>query len=350
MGVTANSIKNRDFKHTYLLYGEEAYLRRFYKNSLKASLVNEGDNLNFSYFEGKGTDPEEVTSLLTTMPFLAEHRVVIVENSGWLAASGKGSSDGEDPNTEGETMDSGRFATLTETLKNLGDDVVFILVEEKIDKRSKLYKTLTSTGIVEEFTKQTEDSLVRWLINNARACNKEMSPGVANYLIEEAGTDMMLLEGEISKLAAYCLDRDKITVKDIDTVCTHQINNKIFDMVTAISFGRQKEALKLYDDLLTLRESPFHILALLTNQYSRMLAVKDGLSRGESAVTLAGKLDMRDWMVKKLAEPARRLSMEDIEAGLEGCASTDAAIKSGEVTDRLGVELLLVELSGKYIL
>ena len=87
MGVVATSLSTKEYKNAYLLYGAEAYLRNYYKNALRVALVSEGDNLNYSYFEGTGTNPNEVAGLLSTMPFLAEHRVIIVENSGWMSKS-----------------------------------------------------------------------------------------------------------------------------------------------------------------------------------------------------------------------------------------------------------------------
>jgi DNA polymerase-3 subunit delta len=338
MGVTANSLKNKDYKRAYLLYGTESYLRRYYKNALKEALVNEGDNLNYSYFEGRGINPQEVVSMLQTMPFLAEHRVVLIENSGWFA---KGSDD--DSDSSGENL--GGLEGFAEAVKNLSEDVVLIISEEKADKRSKLFKAINSVGICEEFPEQTEDSLVRWLINAAAASGKKMDNRTAFFIVDEVGTDMMLLENELSKLTAYCLLRDAITVADVEEVCTHRINNKIFDMIEAISMHRQKEALRLYDDLLSLRESPFHILALLVRQYTQMLSVKEGIDKNEPAKIIGDRLGMKDWVVKKLAEPARRMTREAIEACLEGCAATDEAIKNGNISDRMGVELLIIDFS-----
>lgn len=338
MGVVASSLSSKEYKNAYLLYGSEGYLRNYYKKALKVALVNEGDNLNYSYFEGTGTNPSEVAGLLSTMPFMAEHRVIIVENSGWMAKSS-----GE----EGEEKSSGdgKLSLVIEGIKNIPEDVIIIFVEEKADKRSKLYKAITSKGVAEEFGEQQDETLARWLINQAKAAGKSMDPATAMYLVSECGKDMFLLEKEIEKLMAWCLDRPGITREDVDTVCTHQVNNKIFDMVTAIAMHRQKEALAMYYDLLVLRESPFHILTLLVRQYTRMLAVKDAMLKKIPLASLAGRLEMQDWLVKKIGDQTRNISLKEIRRNLEACAKADEDIKSGNLTDSMSLELLIVGCS-----
>ena len=338
MGVVQNDIAGKDFKKAYLLYGEEAYLRKYYKNALKNALVNEGDNLNYSYFEGTGVNPDEVKDLLLTMPFMAEHRVVICENTGWFQKAG-GDSAEEDSGKEAST---GKYGELIDAIKNLPDETVVIFSEEKADKRSKLYKAVLGSGVCEEYAKQTDDMLARWLTNLAKASERTIRPDVAYYLISECGSDMLLLENEMEKLIAFTMGRDFITAEDIDTVCTHQVNGKIFDMITAIAAHKQKEALRLYYDLLTLRESPFHILTLLVRQYSQMLSVKDGMNRNVPPAMIAKKIGSQDWIVKKISDQVRRMNINDIKKNLEACTKADENIKNGNITDMMSVELLII--------
>ena len=81
-------IKNKDFSQIYLLHGEEAYLRKQYRDKLKESLIDEGDTMNNHYYEGKDTKIEEIIDLAETLPFFADKRVIVVENSGWFQKGG----------------------------------------------------------------------------------------------------------------------------------------------------------------------------------------------------------------------------------------------------------------------
>ena len=65
-------IKRGQFAQVYLLYGEEAYLKKQYKDKLKHAMVPEGDTMNFSAFEGKSINPKEIIDLAETLPFFAD--------------------------------------------------------------------------------------------------------------------------------------------------------------------------------------------------------------------------------------------------------------------------------------
>ena len=45
-----NDIKSGQLKQVYLLYGEETYLIRQYRDKLKKVMVSDEDNMNFSAF------------------------------------------------------------------------------------------------------------------------------------------------------------------------------------------------------------------------------------------------------------------------------------------------------------
>ena len=306
-------------------------MRIYNKKALKDALVSPDDSLNYSYFEGTSTQVGEVVDLVNTMPFMSDHRLVLCENTGWLAGESGLSED--------------KFKMLTDSLTNIGEDVVFAMCEEKVDKRSKLFKFLTKNGSSEEFAKESEETLKRWVAGYLGNSGKKITAAAAEYLITEVGNDMTLLSLEMEKLIAWCLERNEVTINDIDTVCTHQVNGKIFDMITAISEHRQKEALALYYDLLTLRESPFHIQSLLVRQYNNLLAVRDGLDKNYSYVMIADKTGIKDWLVKKMSYIAKKMPLLKIEEAIEACAKAEEDIKTGNMVDVLAIELLIISLS-----
>ena len=77
-------IKTGNFKPVYLLYGEEAYLKKQYRDRITKAIFPDGDTVNYAYYEGKGINPGELIDLAETMPFFAKRRLIVVENSGFL--------------------------------------------------------------------------------------------------------------------------------------------------------------------------------------------------------------------------------------------------------------------------
>ena len=112
MKSVVEDIKKGSFKPVYLFYGEEAYLKHQYKNKLKNALLPEDDTMNFSRFEGKGTEIPKVIDLAETMPFFADRRVILLENTGFF----KNKAD-----------------ALADYMGSLPDYLVLIFVEEEVD-------------------------------------------------------------------------------------------------------------------------------------------------------------------------------------------------------------------------
>ena len=111
-------IKSGQLKQAYLLYGEEAYLRLQYRDRLKNALADPADTMNFHRFEGKSIAPAELIDLAETMPFFAQRRVILVENSGFFQKSAE---------------------QLADYLKNPAPTAFFIFVETQVDKRSRMF-------------------------------------------------------------------------------------------------------------------------------------------------------------------------------------------------------------------
>lgn len=317
-------LKNQSYKQMYLLYGEEDYLRKQYRDKLKESLVAPDDTMNYHYYEGKDINVGEIIDLAETMPFFADKRVLILENSGLCKSGGD---------------------ALADYLKQPAESVVIILVETQTDKRSRLFKVIKEQGRACEFVAQNEQTLKRWIASLAKQDNKRISETTAEYFLEKTGTDMANIRTEWEKLVCYALDREIIEHADIDAVCTQRVSNRIFDMVAAIAEKRQKEALDMYHDLLTLKEPPMGILALIARQFNLMLQVKELQQKGMGGRQIADKVGLAPFIVQKYERQASRFKMHELKEALSACVEADEAVKSGRLNDVLSIELLIIERS-----
>ena len=52
-------IRQQNFRQVYLLYGQERYLRRQYRDKLRAALVPADDTMNCSVYSGKDINASE---------------------------------------------------------------------------------------------------------------------------------------------------------------------------------------------------------------------------------------------------------------------------------------------------
>lgn len=317
-------IKTGQLKQVYLLYGEEAYLRNQYRDKLKAALLGDGDSMNYHYFEGKDVSVGEVIDLAETMPFLAQRRVIVLENSGLFARGGE---------------------QLAEYLASPAETAFFVFVEPTADKRSRLYKAVTAKGRAVEFKTQDETVLKRWILGFLKKENKNITERELNLFLEKTGTNMENIRGELEKLLCYCMDRDVISAQDIEAVCTKQVSNQIFDMINALALKQQKKAMDLYYDLLTLKEPPMRILYLITRQFNMLLQVKELKNKGYDANTIGEKVGLAGFIAKKYVAQAAKFKEADLRTALKDCVETEEAVKTGRMNDVMSVELLIVKYS-----
>ena len=82
-------IKTGQLKQIYLLYGEEAYLVRQYRDRLMEAMLSGGDKMNVNRYEGKGVSVPEIIDMSETLPFFADRRVIILENTELLKSGGE---------------------------------------------------------------------------------------------------------------------------------------------------------------------------------------------------------------------------------------------------------------------
>lgn len=324
MKTIDNDIKMGQLKNVYLLYGMEDYLKRQYRDKLKHALVEPDDTMNFSAYEGKDINPKELIDLSETLPFFKEKRMILVENSGFF----KNSCD-----------------DLAEYMSQVPESTCFVFVEEEVDKRSKLFKAASRAGSTVEFETPKEDMLIRWILGRIQREGKKITQSVMQLFLSKTGSDMENIDKELEKLICYTLDKTEISAADVEAICTGQTENKIFEMIDAISAKNQKKALDLYYDLLALKEAPMRILFLIARQFQNLLLIKSMSAKGYPAVSIAKTAGMPSFAVQKNLRQAGAFKINQLKEAIEDCGQAEEDVKTGRMADQLAVELLIVKYS-----
>ena len=226
-------IKTGKFKQVYLLYGPEVYLKKQYRDKLKNAIIGD-DTMNYNYYAGKGQDVNALIAMAETMPFFSEHRLLIIENSGFFASSND---------------------ALAEYIPSIPETTYIVFVEDEVDKRNKVFKAVSSAGYAANLSSPDEKTLKAVDCRPHKKEGKNITERAVMHFLEIVDNDMENIHQELEKLLCYTAERDVITEEDITQICSVHTENKIFDMINAVAMKNQREALRLYDDLLTLKES-----------------------------------------------------------------------------------------------
>jgi DNA polymerase-3 subunit delta len=319
-------IKTGNFRHCYLLYGSEAYLRNQLRDELKKALTGGADSMNVQSYTGKDINPAEVIDFAETMPFFADRRVIVMEDSGFFQNG---------------------CAELADYIKSPADTAYFLFVETAVDKRTTFFKAVNKTGLSIECDTPDENTLLRWIAGRLKAGNFRITAAAARHFLDRVGTDMSNIVNELDKLTSYAMGRDQITEEDIDAVCANWITSQIFVMTDAIVEKNQKKVMDLYYDLLALKEPPQKIQALIFRQFNLMLQVKELAESGRSSRDIGPEVGLSPYIAGKYMTWARGFSMDQLKSYLELCVSNDEAAKTGKLDDVISLEMILIMCSSK---
>lgn len=326
MNGLIKQIKSGEFSRVYLLYGEESFLKLRWRDRLTKALIPSDDTMNLSVYQGKSTDWQTVIDQAETLPFFADRRVIRLDNTGLFSKAA---------------------GPLADYLQNIPEYAYFIFTEDEVDKRSRMYKTVSKAGYCAEFKEQSRGDLEKWvlqLLGNAgvRIRREDMSK-----LLDKTGSDMFHISTEVDKLIGYCGERGFVTSEDIDTVISGRAEERIFEMISAMTAGRTSDAMSFYADLLALNEPPIRILSLISNEYLRLRAVKELDGKGRGAEEISRGTGVPVFAVRKMLPLARSYSADALNEAVSMCADMDGSIKTGRIADKAAVDILMARLTTK---
>ena len=328
-----NDFKINQFKPVYLLYGEENYLIRHYAKQFTEQLL-EDSMMNCDTFEGNEFGIDSVIDAANTLPFLSERRLVYVKDSQLLVAGRKNDSE-----------------TLAKYLPSLPESTIMIFVESarpgaaSIDKRNRLYKQIAAQGRVVECKIPGEAELIRWLSNIFKKKGKEISPQTARLILETVPKGMDMIYAEADKLGDFVGERKEILPEDIKAVCTKSLESRIFDLVRHLCMGQTEKALVQYHNMLSAKEQPLMILAMIARQFRMILQCKACEEKRLAQSEIAAALNLRDFIVSECLKQGKNFTSGRLLSALSDCQNTDVRIKTGLMEAELGVELLIVRYS-----
>lgn len=317
-------IKTGSFRPVYLLFGEEDYLKNQYKNRLRKAILSEEDTMNFSSFQGRTTDVRKLIDQAETLPFFAEHRMILIEDSGFFK------------NASPE---------LAEYIPQIPAETILVFVEKDVDKRGKLYKAVQKRGRAVELGRQDEKTLQSWVLGMLKKEKRAITRDALALFLEKAGNDMENIANELEKLLTYTYGKEAVEYSDVEDICTVTTESRVFEMIRAVAEKKQKEALDLYYDLLSLKEPPMRILFLIARQFNQMMQIKDLRERGYGASEIASKAGIAPFIVKKSLAQASHFEMDELCRAVKDCVEAEEAVKTGRLGDSLAVELVIVKHS-----
>ena len=315
-------IKKKTYTHVYVLTGDEAYLRDQFKNNLKNALMPGNPSMNFTVYSGKKTDPKSIVQMADTLPFLADHRLILIEDSGFF----KSAND-----------------QMVELIESVPDETYLIFDEDAVDKRGRMYKAAVRSGYVAEFTTPDDGMLRKWLVQTATKAGHSMKDATAYGMLQWCGHDMFRLHHEMEKLISYCDPGAEITDEAIRAVCSRELKDTIFQLTAAIAQRQRETAFKAYQDLVGLETKPGQILYMLRREFKLVWMTKALESQGESPAEIARRARIHPAFISRYLNVQAAFDEAQLLAVTDELTEIQALTHTGRADARFALESFMMK-------
>lgn len=307
--------------------GPEAFLKQEAIEEITREVLGGADrSLSLNEYDGTsaGLVLADVLDDVRTLPFLAERRLVIVRDADAFIT---------------------RYREELETyLDDPSPNGVLLLECKSFPGTTRLYKRVAACGKVIKCETIKPRMLPAWLTERAiKNHGAQIDQRAASLLVDLAGDDLGILDGELEKLALYVGDRKHITAADVEALVGQYREEKVWNILSAIAAGDESRAMSLWEEVWqTDRAAPARAVAGIAFTVRRLLAAKRAQEAGTPLPELARML-MRWNDLAGVRTELAAFSVTQLEQMLCRLLEADVAAKSGGATVQTSVEAFIVE-------
>jgi DNA polymerase-3 subunit delta len=323
----------------YLLHGEDEYaIARFVSEMEKRVGDPASAALNVTRLEGNDYNLNELLSVASVMPFLADRRlVVLVEQLKRLSGS----------------VARDRFR---DQLSKIPDTTALVIVEyhtltiEKDRRKDRIHwleKWASEQGervYLRNFPLPRGDMMVRRIQEQAGQAGGQITRQGAELLSSLVEGDPRLADQEIHKLLAYVNYNRPVEPDDVELLTADLGQGNIFAMVDALGNQNGRLAMGMLRRLLEQQE-PIPIFGMVVRQFRLLLLAREVLDHGGNKGDITRQLKVPPFVADKLILQARRFSIPVLEAIYHRLLGIDEAIKTGKVPGDLALDTLVAALT-----
>ena len=286
-------------------------------------------------FDGKDVPFPSLSEASLTAGLFASERLVIVED---LHERIKG------PRKDAELDEIRRL------LANVPPTTTLLLVcRDMPESHALAHAVREAEGKLQARPMPRKGNLARWVAGRAERQGTVLDPGAAELLIDLAGSDPLLLDGEVQKLATYAGPGQPITSGMVEELVGAVPQDSIFALVDAVAVGDKAKALRLLHTQLDRASSgpidfALYLIRMLARQMRILLGIRLRREAGRSTSQITAELKLPRYYADRYFRQANRLSTEKLCSSFEQLAALEYGLKSGTADAPSGLDLLVADL------
>lgn len=317
-----------------LFYGNEEYFMDYSVKYIKYKFIDKSyEDMNYAEFE-KLDSLKDYFEFVNTFPFMSNKKLCLIKEAVFLTSAG--------------SLDKKDEEKLLEYIEENEDCItVFLIKGGKPDSRKKVVKKLKDKKAVFEFTRLNEKELTKYIMDEFKKNKFNILPADANYMATNTGyleyesiVSLYHVNNEINKIMSHNNERKNITSADLDMLMIKSVESNIFRLVDTICENNKRKAFEILDEMLSNNTPEQFIIHMIVRQYRMLYRYVLLQNKGYSYNDIMNKMKIKNFVASKLARQATRLNAATIEYYMKRFLEIDRKIKTGEIDQRLGLELI----------
>lgn len=271
----------------------------------------------------------EIMEQLFAIPFLAEKRMVVLENL--ISATGK------------KDVQTSVHKRLEE--KSIPDTTVVIFWEgknkAKTDVAKKMHKLLTREKFAQEFLELKGVHLSQWIAYEVQNRGGKIARQAVQYIVQHVGSDMWQLHSLVDQLTSYT--SAEIGVADVKLFLDETSDDSIFNLVDAIVAGQSKKVYHMIRQQYASGEDAMFILSMLIRQFRILLQMRDLYDRDDAMCSdmMAKQLGLHPFVVKKSLPFIKKYNSDALKKIFEKLREIDIKTKTGQGDQKMLLDLFV---------
>lgn len=331
--ILEKELKTGNLNSIYLFYGEELFLIENAVKKIKNQFGETIKGINFISIDD--TNIQELISDIETPAFGYEKKLIIARNTNILKREGKRKS------IETVKIREKLDEYIKENEDIIKQSVILVFIEEDVDSRFALYKTLDKVGTVCKVDFQKPIQLEKRMLSICNSYQVKIDNATMKYFVETCGTNMQELINEIRKLIEYAGKDGTIKKENIDLLTIKKLENVIFDLTDNLGKRETKKALEVLQNLINNKEPIQKILINLYNHFKKLYFTKLALKNNKDLVASLNLKPNQTFLTGKYKMQAGYFKESELKKILQELRDLDYNYKNGLIDLNIGLEAIL---------
>ena len=298
---------------------------------------------------GSGADPAQLRGLCSSVPFLADYRLVVVDGLLSMSESRGGrrrpaAASSRDSASEPGRGDVARWESMPSYITTeMPPTTLLVFLEGRLSRANSLAGKLRPALQVRELPTPAGEGLSRWIKVRAEEKGAQITPGAIRLLSQLVGGNLWTLDNELEKLSLHAVDR-AISEGDVSALVSQAREASIFAAVDAILDGRSAIALQSVHRLRDEGAEFSYIVVMVARQLRLVTQAKDLIERRHPEKEVGQRLGInQDFVLRRTLGQARKRSWSSLEWLYKRLLEADLAVKQGRSGEDIALELLVSE-------